>query len=79
MTAQEAEAKVTTKGQITIPKEVRVQLALQPGDKLRFLPDNGGYRIQKRISENPFEKWRGYLKHLKGKRTDDLIDEMRGR
>ncbi len=29
-------AKVTSKGQITIPKHVRESLRLQPGDKVRF-------------------------------------------
>lgn len=29
-------AKVTSKGQITIPKHVRESLKLQPGDKVRF-------------------------------------------
>lgn len=31
-----AEAKVTSKGQITIPKEVRDKMNLHPGDKVLF-------------------------------------------
>lgn len=31
-----ADATLTTKGQTTIPKEIRKQLGLEPGDKLVF-------------------------------------------
>jgi AbrB family looped-hinge helix DNA binding protein len=52
-------AKVTTKGQVTIPIEVRKSLQVRPGDKLRFEPQEGGFRVVKEIEENVFEKWRG--------------------
>ncbi len=40
-------AKVTAKGQITIPKHVRDSLNLKPGDKVRFEVDNdGGARMK---------------------------------
>lgn len=40
-------AKVTVKGQITIPKSVREKLNLQPGDKVRFeVDDDGGARMK---------------------------------
>lgn len=35
-------AKVTAKGQITIPKHVRESLKLQPGDKVRFEIEEDG-------------------------------------
>ena len=34
-------AKVTSKGQITIPVEIRKQLNLKPGDKVIFMEENG--------------------------------------
>lgn len=34
-----AEAVLTSKGQVTIPKEIRQILKLKPKDKLVFLPD----------------------------------------
>jgi len=76
---EEQEAKITTKGQITIPKAVRDQLGLRVGDKIAFMPDNGGFRVQKIITDDPFAKWHGYLKDLAGQDVDELIDEMRGR
>lgn len=34
-------AKVTTKGQITIPVEIRKKLGIREGDKILFLEDGG--------------------------------------
>ncbi len=34
-------AKVTTKGQITIPIEIRNKLGIREGDKILFLEDSG--------------------------------------
>jgi antitoxin PrlF len=40
-------AKLTSKGQITIPKEVRKALGLQTGDRLAFrLQDDGTVRVE---------------------------------
>lgn len=39
-------ATVTSKGQITIPVDVRTKLGLRPGSRLAFVPtDTGGYEI----------------------------------
>jgi antitoxin PrlF len=57
--ARALRAKVTSKGQITIPVEIRRSLGVKPGDKLRFEPQKGGYRLVRDIDENVFEKWRG--------------------
>ena len=35
-------ATITSKGQITIPKDVRKILGLEPGDKVNFLIDDDG-------------------------------------
>ncbi len=37
-----AEAKVTSKGQVTIPKEIREKLQLKTGDRLLFTVDDRG-------------------------------------
>jgi AbrB family looped-hinge helix DNA binding protein len=37
-----AEAKMTSKGQITVPKDVRLKLGLKPGDRIRFLIEADG-------------------------------------
>lgn len=38
-------AKVMSKGQVTIPKEVREVLGVQPGDKITFIVDGTTVRI----------------------------------
>ena len=40
-----ATSTVTSKGQITLPKEVRISLRLDAGDKVDFVPIDGGYKI----------------------------------
>lgn len=72
-------AKITSKGQITIPKAVRDRLGLRPGDEIEFAEDRKGVRIIKSLRGSPFKKWRGFLKDSRGLDPDALVDEMRGR
>jgi AbrB family looped-hinge helix DNA binding protein len=69
---------LTSKGQITLPVEVRRRLGLQAGDRLEFIEDGAGFRVQKYVVASPFAKYRGYLTHLAGQTTDELLDELRG-
>ena len=69
---------ITSKSQITIPKAVRVRMGLRPGDKIDFVEENGSYVLRKHFDESPFAKWRGYLKHLEGRTSDELVEELRG-
>jgi antitoxin PrlF len=72
-------AKITSKGQITLPKAVRDHFGLQPGQEVEFVEDDtGAIRIRRYLDPHRFEKWRGYLKHLKGRSSDELVREMRG-
>ena len=72
-------SKVTTKGQITIPQELRESLGIAPGDEVEFFVEDGSIRLQKRQEDRPFARWRGYLRSLEGRDVDALIEEMRGR
>jgi antitoxin PrlF len=72
-------SKITSKGQVTIPKDVRERLDLRPGDEMEFVEDAEGYRIQKQVLASPFKKYRGYLKGLAGHDHDELLEQMRGR
>ena len=72
-------AKVTSKGQITIPKEVREKLGISPGEELGFVERRGVFFLRKPVKKSPFEKWMGRLKHLKGSQSDKIIDGLRGK
>jgi AbrB family looped-hinge helix DNA binding protein len=37
-----SEATMTSKGQITVPKEIRMKLRLNPGDRVRFVIEADG-------------------------------------
>jgi AbrB family looped-hinge helix DNA binding protein len=56
---QSFRAKVTSKGQITVPVEIRRSLGVKPGDKIRFEQQEVGFRVVRDADENVFEKWRG--------------------
>ena len=71
--------KITTKGQVTIPKDVRERLGLRPGDEIEFVEDRSGFRVQKRVPASPFQKYRGSLKGLAGRDPNDLVEQLRGR
>jgi AbrB family looped-hinge helix DNA binding protein len=71
--------RLTSKGQVTIPKGVRDELNLRPGDEIEFVRVNGHFQLKKHIDRSVWDKWDGFLKHLEGQDVDELIEEMRGR
>ena len=71
-------AKVTSKGQVTLPKRVRDRLGVHPGENVGFEEKEGLLVIRKVVIKSPFDKWVGRLKHLEGQRSDDLVREARG-
>jgi antitoxin PrlF len=52
---------VTSKGQITIPKEVRDQMGLKPGDRVDFVKDRSG-RFSLRPINTDFRSLKGMIK-----------------
>jgi antitoxin PrlF len=68
-----AVATLTSKGQTTIPKEIRDLLGLAPGDKLDFIVESDG-RVVLRPATVDVRKLRGMLQR-KGKKAVSL-DQM---
>lgn len=80
--------RVTSKGQVTIPKDVREKLGVQPGDEVGFREEGQGVVVYK-SDENTHKQNAGLalVKHLQemGKRvkrapmtTEELMELTRG-
>lgn len=71
--------KVTQKGQVTIPSQIRTLLSIKTGDEINFEVEDGKVFIKKKsASIKNLKKYVGFLSHLKGKRPEDIIEELRG-
>jgi AbrB family looped-hinge helix DNA binding protein len=51
-------ATITSKGQITVPREIRRMLGVRSGDKLLFESDGKGVRIRPIRTRSAFSKYR---------------------
>ena len=56
---QRFRARITSKGQITIPHTVRKQLGVQEGDTVAFEVDADGIRILPVRNTSPFGRYQG--------------------
>ena len=53
------QARITSKGQITVPREVRRILGVQPGDGLMFESGEKGIHVRPVHRKSAFSKYRG--------------------
>lgn len=63
-------ARVTTKGQLTVPKSVRDALGVGPGDDLVFAVGPQGVMIRPGRTESPFAALAGAWRRGQGARTE---------
>jgi AbrB family looped-hinge helix DNA binding protein len=68
-------ATLTSKGQITIPIEVRKKLRLQPGDRIDFILEEGG-KVRLKARKRPLTELLGILKGA-GRRPPS-VEETKG-
>ncbi|MGD0271923.1 MAG: AbrB/MazE/SpoVT family DNA-binding domain-containing protein [Candidatus Sulfotelmatobacter sp.] len=71
---------ISSKGQVTVPQEIRKRLGLEPGDRVEFVMEEGRTVIRPIRSEiNPFEKYVGILGPFPGgeEGIKAWIDDMR--
>lgn len=55
-----ASGRISSKGQITIPHEVRKWLGVKPGDRVEFVTENGETKLRPaRDAASPFTKYKG--------------------
>ena len=65
---------ISSKYQVVIPREVRKQFNLKPGQKLMFIPYNGTLRV---VVVPPIKKARGMLKGINTENIREEVDEER--
>jgi AbrB family looped-hinge helix DNA binding protein len=68
-------AKLSTKGQITVPKAIRKRINLQSGDRILFIEDEESIKIQRLPANIDPADLFGSLEIEKGKQVD--IKEQR--
>jgi AbrB family looped-hinge helix DNA binding protein len=69
-----SEARMTSKGQITVPKDVRLKLGLKPGDRVRFLVEADG-RVRLLPAKRDIGELVGILPKPKQALTIEEMDE----
>ena len=70
---------ISSKGQITVPLEIRRRLGLKEGDRVEFVVEGERTIIRPaRAAKNPFEKYAGALPafHSKGE-IDEWVGSLR--
>ncbi len=65
---------MTSKGQITVPKDVRLKLGLKPGDRVRFLVEEDG-RVRLLPAKRDIGELVGILPKPKRALTIEEMDE----
>ena len=71
-------ATLTSKGQVTIPVDVRQRLGLESGDRIEFIQMDGGYAIKPAIDD--VRSLKGLLrKPAKPVSIDDMNAAIRAR
>ncbi len=69
-------SRVSEKGQVTIPKELRSRFGIRPGEEVAFQEEDGRIVLEKAPQRGRFDQFYGILKT--DQTTDELMDELRG-
>jgi AbrB family looped-hinge helix DNA binding protein len=75
--------RITSKGQVTIPMEIREQLGLLPNTEVEFAIDRDGVRITKAQRPTARSRGRAIVEHMRGRATsgmttDEIMRLLRG-
>ena len=53
------QVKITSRGRVTVPAEIRRLLGVKAGDRLLFESDGEGVHVRRANSKSVFDKYRG--------------------
>ncbi len=76
--------RVTEKGQVTIPKEIRDRLNIGPGSEVDFVISDDGVMLVKSDRPDDFKDFKEWAKSVEGTfdtmgmTTDEYMDWLRG-
>ncbi len=77
--------RVTEKGQVTIPKEIRERLGIKPGSDVEFVvADKGVMLVKNGDATDAFEDFDAWARSVQGvfdtngMTADDFVDWLRG-
>jgi AbrB family looped-hinge helix DNA binding protein len=74
--------KVGIKGQVVIPKAIRDEIGIKPGDEVTFEPNGSEVRVR-RVEDDPgrraadIKALRGIWSDTRGGGTEELLEERR--
>jgi AbrB family looped-hinge helix DNA binding protein len=71
--------RITSKGQITIPQDIRNKFGFLPGMEVDIIDEGNKALIVKSRRENRFMNWLGRGKRRSKSEMDRMVDEIRGR
>jgi AbrB family looped-hinge helix DNA binding protein len=68
--------RVTSKGQVTIPVEIRERLGLLPDSEVEFVVEGSAVRIRKARGRRKRGRGRSIVEHLRGKATGPMTTDQ---
>ena len=71
--------RITSKGQITIPQDIRNKFGFLPGTEVDVIAEENKALIVKNTRDNRFMKWLGRGKRRNKIDIDQMVDDVRGR
>lgn len=71
--------RITSKGQITIPRDIRDKFGFLPGTEVEIIAEGNKALIVKSTHENMFSKWLGRGKARDKEDIDLMVHRLRGR
>ena len=68
--------RITSKGQVTIPVEIRERLGLLPNSEVEFAVEGNAVRIRKARGGRKGARGRSVVEHLRGKATSGMTTDQ---
>jgi AbrB family looped-hinge helix DNA binding protein len=75
--------RITSKGQVTIPMNIREELGLLPNTEVEFEIDRGAVRMKKAAAPRTMDRGQALIEHMRGRgtrriTTDQIMKLTRG-